>query len=113
MTAKIAIILFRNEMTLEEQHRWWLEEHAPLARQMPGLLSYTINLAATDESGGDPAIAGTDYLEFADTEAAMAAYRSTEWQAAREHTAASGAKTIRSWVRKTMQIPLDGSEIGQ
>lgn len=106
MTVKIAIILFRNDQSLEEQHRWWLEDHAPMAKCMPGLLGYTINLADTDESGGDPAIAGTDYLEFADMEAAMTAYNSPEWQAAREHTAASGAKTIRSWVKETLQIPL-------
>jgi hypothetical protein len=35
-------------MTLEEQHRWWLEEHAPIARQMPWLRGYVINLAARD-----------------------------------------------------------------
>jgi len=106
MTVKIAIILFRNDKPLVEQHRWWLEEHAPLAKSMPGLLSYTINLAGTDENGGDPAIAGTDYLEFADEKAAMTAYHSDEWQAARQHTADSGAKTIRSWVRETVQIPV-------
>jgi len=107
MTMKIAIILFRNAQPIEEQHRWWLEDHVPLAKKMPGLISYTINLVGTDESGGDPVIAGTDYLEFADEEAAMIAYNSPEWKAARQHTAESGAKTIRSWVRKTNQIPLD------
>ncbi|WP_035750400.1 EthD family reductase [Arthrobacter sp. 35W] len=104
--AKIAIILFRNEQTLAEQHRWWLEDHAPLAKKMPGLLSYTINLADLDEYGNDPQIAGTDYLEFADWDAAQAAYESAEWQAAREHTAASGAKTIRTWIRDTQNIEI-------
>jgi hypothetical protein len=42
---KIEIILFRNKATLEEQHRWWLNEHAPIARRMPGLRGYVINLA--------------------------------------------------------------------
>lgn len=103
---KIAIILFRNEQSLDEQHRWWLEEHAPLAKQMPGLLSYTINLAGSDEANNDPAIAGTDYLEFADWDAAMTAYNSEEWKAAREHTAASGAKTIRTWLKDTKHIEI-------
>jgi hypothetical protein len=48
---KIAIILFRNHMTLEEQHRWWLEDHAPIARRMPGLRGYVINLANREEAG--------------------------------------------------------------
>lgn len=103
---KIAIILFRNDQPLAEQHRWWLEDHAPLAKTMPGLISYTINLADVDELGNDPAIAGTDYLEFENWEAAHTAYNSKEWQAAREHTAASGAKTIRTWIRETQQISL-------
>ncbi|MEV8143761.1 EthD family reductase [Specibacter sp. NPDC078709] len=103
---KIAIILFRNDQTLEEQHRWWLEDHAPMAKKMPGLLSYTINLAGTDEDNNEPAIAGTDYLEFADWDAAMTAYNSEEWKAARAHTQASGAKTIRTWLSDTKQIEI-------
>lgn len=101
---KIAIILFRNEQTLEEQHRWWIEEHAPMARTMPGLRSYTINLSARGEEGEEPAIAGTDYLEFDDWDAAMRAYNSPEWAAARAHTAASGAKAIRTWIKETRNM---------
>ncbi|PRA06910.1 hypothetical protein CQ019_06055 [Arthrobacter sp. MYb229] len=104
MSVKIAIILFRNQMTLEEQHRWWLEHHAPIARKMPGLMSYTINLADTDENGGDPEIAGTDYLEFADKDAALRAYNSPEWAAARADTAESGATTIRTWLSGTKKM---------
>lgn len=103
---KIAIILFRNEMPLEDQHDWWLNHHAPIARKIPGLRSYTINLSARDEDGQEPAIAGTDYLEFEDWDAAQTAYGSSEWQAAREDTAASGAKTIRTWIDRTAQIEL-------
>lgn len=33
---KMTITLFRNNETLEEQQRWWLEDHAPIARRMPG-----------------------------------------------------------------------------
>lgn len=101
---KIAIILFRNDRPLEEQHRWWLEEHAPMARSMPGLRGYTINLSARSEDGSDPEIAGTDYLEFDDWDAAMRAYNSPEWTAARKHTAESGAKTIRTWIKETKHI---------
>lgn len=101
---KIAIILFRNHQSLEEQHRWWLEEHAPIARKIPGLRSYTINLSDKGEDGSEPEIAGTDYLEFDDWDAAIVAYNSPEWSAARSHTQASGAKTLRTWIKETHQI---------
>jgi uncharacterized protein (TIGR02118 family) len=101
---QIEIILFRNHMTLEEQHRWWLEDHAPIARNMPGLLGYTINLAGKGEGGEEPDICGTDTLTFADWDAAMTAYRSREWSAAREHTAASGAKVLRTWIKEQVTI---------
>ncbi|MGH8788631.1 MAG: EthD family reductase [Cupriavidus necator] len=72
-------------MTLDEPHRWWLEEHAPIARQMPGLRGYVIHLAGEGEGGEEPEICGTDTLSFDNWEAAMAAYASPEWQAARAH----------------------------
>lgn len=101
---KIEIILFRNHMALEDQHRWWLEEHAPIARKMPGLKGYTINLADKGEGGEEPEICGTDTLTFDSWDAAMTAYRSAEWSAAREHTAASGARVLRTWVKREVSI---------
>jgi uncharacterized protein (TIGR02118 family) len=101
---KMTITLFRNQETLEEQQRWWLEDHAPIARRMPGLRGYVINLANKGEDGADLAICGTDELLFDNWEAAQRAYNSVEWQEARSHTAASGAKAVRAWVRETVQI---------
>lgn len=101
---QIEIILFRNRMTLEEQHRWWLEDHAPIARRMPGLRGYTINLAGKGENGEDPEICGTDTLSFDSWDAAMKAYHSAEWRAAREHTLASGAKVLRTWIKEQVKI---------
>lgn len=101
---KIEIILFRNAMTLEEQHRWWLEDHAPIARQMPGLRGYFINLAGRGEGDEEPEICGTDTLSFDSWEAAMTAYKSPEWSAARAHTQASGARALRTWVKEQVTI---------
>ena len=102
----IEIILFRNAMSLEEQQRWWLEDHAPIARKMPGLRGYTINLAGKGEGGEEPDICGTDTLTFDSWDAAMTAYNSPEWKAARQHTQESGAKALRTWVRQQVSIPL-------
>lgn len=101
---EIEIILFRNKMTLEEQQRWWLEEHAPIAKKMPGLRGYFINLAGKGEGGADPDICGTDTLTFDSWDDAMKAYNSAEWRAAREHTQASGAKAMRTWIDRKMTI---------
>ena len=100
----IEIILFRNAMTLEEQQRWWLEEHAPIARKMPGLRGYFINLAGRGEGDEEPEICGTDTLSFDSWEAAMTAYKSAEWSAARAHTQASGARALRTWVKEQVAI---------
>jgi len=100
----IEIILFRNHMSLEDQHRWWLDEHAPIARRMPGLLSYVINLAGKGEGGEEPEICGTDTLTFASWEDAMKAYRSAEWSAARKHTEDSGAKALRTWINRQVKV---------
>lgn len=101
---RIEIILFRNHMTLEEQQRWWTEDHAPIARRMPGLRGYFINMAGRGEQGDEPEICGTDTLTFDSWEAAMTAYESPEWKAAREHTKASGARALRTWVREQVTI---------
>lgn len=101
---KMAITLFRNEMTLEEQQRWWLEDHAPIAREMPGLRGYVINLASVGENGEDPMMCGTDELLFDTWEDAQRAYNSAEWQRARAHTAESGAKAVRAWIRETVNV---------
>ena len=101
---KIAIILFRNNMTLEDQHRWWLEEHAPIARRMPGLRGYVINLARRGEGGEEPEICGTDELLFDSWDDAQTAYNSAEWKQAREHTRESGARVSRTWVREVRII---------
>ena len=100
----IEIILFRNGMTLEEQQRWWTEDHSPIARRMPGLRGYFINMAGRGEAGEEPEICGTDTLAFDDWDAAMKAYNSPEWRAAREHTQASGARALRTWVREQVTI---------
>ena len=101
---KMAITLLRNDMTLEEQQRWWIEDHAPIARRVPGLKGYVIRLARPDEETGDAQICGTDDMVFATWEDAQRAFVSPEWDAARAHTAESGAKALRAWIRETVHI---------
>ncbi len=54
MSFKAVILLSRrDDMTAEDFRHWWLEEHAPLASQLPGVRRITFNLVddATDIDG--------------------------------------------------------------
>ncbi len=58
-----AIILLsrRADMTSAEFRSWWLDEHAPLAAQLPGVRRIVLN--AVEENGGgetDPPADGVD-----------------------------------------------------
>ncbi len=63
----------RDDMTPDDFRRWWLEEHRPLALQLPGLRRMVVNIVegGREESGID----GVSELWFdsqADFEAAYA-----------------------------------------
>ena len=54
MSFKAVILLSRrDDMTAEDFRHWWLDEHAPLAAQLPGVRRITFNLVddATDVDG--------------------------------------------------------------
>ena len=69
---KAIILLTRREGdTAEEFRSWWLEEHAPLARQLPGLRKLVFNVVES-EAGVD----GVAELWFDSTEEFEAAYAS-------------------------------------
>lgn len=68
-----AIILLtrRDGDTPDDFRRWWLEEHAPLARELPGLRKLVFNVVE-GEAGYD----GVSELWFDSEEAFEAAYAS-------------------------------------
>lgn len=54
MSFKAVILLSRrDDMTAEDFRSWWLDEHAPVAAQLPGVRRITFNLVeeATDIDG--------------------------------------------------------------
>lgn len=54
MSFKAVILLSRrDDMTAEDFCHWWLDEHAPLAAQLPGVRRITFNLVddATEVDG--------------------------------------------------------------
>lgn len=73
MSFKAIIVLARRDDMTEEQFRtWWLDDHAPLARQLPGVRKIVFNVCddTTD-------IDGISELWF-DTEADFVAAYDTE-----------------------------------
>ena len=69
---KAVILLTRSEgMSREEFAQWWLHEHAPRARQLPGVRRITFNLV-TEGDGPD----GVSELWFDSREDFDAAYAS-------------------------------------
>jgi uncharacterized protein (TIGR02118 family) len=68
-----AIILLtrRDGDSPEDFRRWWLEEHAPLARQLPGLRKLVFNVVESEAE-----IDGVSELWFDSVEEFEAAYAS-------------------------------------
>ena len=70
---KAVILLTRAEGTTRDEFRgWWLDRHAPLARQLPGLRRLVFNVVESDDGGVD----GVSELWFDSQEAFEAAYAS-------------------------------------
>lgn len=80
---KFVSLLRRAEhLTLAEFQRWWIEEHTPLAKRMPGLRKYVVSLTQ-GALAGEPEWDGMAELWFDDEASFRAAYvDSPEGQAA-------------------------------
>jgi uncharacterized protein (TIGR02118 family) len=73
---KAMILLTRREdITPDEFRRWWLEEHRPLALQLPGVRKMVVNIV--DGDPGESGIDGISELWF-DTQADFEAAYATE-----------------------------------
>ena len=71
---KAMILLTRGQqMTSEEFATWWLEEHAPRARQLPGVREIRFNVV-TDPGDSTDRVDGIAELWFDDQESFEAAY---------------------------------------
>jgi uncharacterized protein (TIGR02118 family) len=102
---KMVIVIYRNPaVPFDEAIRWWTEEHFPIAKKIPGLIGYVVNIAQREVDGKDPAIMGTDEIYFESWETAEAAYRSAEWAESRAHTQAAGHTATRCNVEEVRII---------
>ncbi|MGL6280086.1 MAG: EthD domain-containing protein [Gaiella sp.] len=101
MTFKAIILLTRAEgVTREGFRRWWLEEHAPLARQLPGLRRLVFNVVEGDEVGYD----GVSELWFDSRDAFEAAYASELGQRVAADSLANVSARVRLLVDERVQV---------
>jgi len=97
---KAIILLTRREGdTPEEFRRWWLEEHAPLARRLPGLRRLVFNLA-----DGDAGYDGVSELWFDSQDAFDAAYASEIGQQVAADSLAHVGGRVRLFVEEHPQV---------
>ena len=75
MVKLVGLIRKRNDLTTEQFRSHWLEVHAPLARQFPGLRRYAVNFIDR-EASPEAAYDGFSELWFDSTETLEAAFAS-------------------------------------
>ena len=98
---KAVILLTRAEgATSEEFRAWWLERHAPLARELPGLRGLVFNVV---ENQGAPCD-GVAELWFDTREAFEAAYASEIGRRVSADSLANVSGRIRMLVDEHVQI---------
>ena len=98
---KAIILLARPEGTSREAfRRWWLDEHAPLARELPGLRRLVFNVV----DGDDGAYDGVSELWFDSREAFDAAYASDHGRAVAADSLAHVGRRERLLVDERPQV---------
>ena len=93
---KLMVLLKKKvEFSDEEFARYWLETHAPLAKQMPGLRRYVVNVVRRPP-GREPDYHGVVELWFDDVSSMKKAFTSPEGVATQKDTEAftSGLTTM-------------------
>ena len=90
---KVVILLKRrDDMTAAAFKHWWLQQHAPLARQLPGLRQAVFNLVTGEDN---PAFDGISELRFDSPGAFEQAYASDLGQRVAADSLAHVSQRIR------------------
>lgn len=109
---KAIILLTRSEtQTPDDFRHWWLEEHAPLARQLPGLRKLVFNLVAPALNHEATSINtvglpydGVSELWFDSKEAFLAAYDTEIGKQVASDSLAHVGGRLRLFVEEHIQV---------
>jgi len=85
MFKMIILLAKKPAMNDEEFAKYWLETHAPLARKMPGLRKYVVNVIQRPPNK-EPDYHGIVELWFDDKEGMKRAFASPEGQATQQNS---------------------------
>jgi uncharacterized protein (TIGR02118 family) len=100
---KVISLLKRKEgMSLEEFHRWALEEHPPLGKKLPGIRHYRMSVVLEDNPDL-PADVVSEFW-FDDNEARLAAFATPEGKAAGADAAAHCSSRVHLLTEETILI---------
>lgn len=98
---KAVVLLTRAQGSTREEFRaWWLERHAPLARELPGLRRLVFNVVDTESAPYD----GVSELWFETRGAFEAAYASEIGQRVAADSLANVSGRIRLLVDEQVQV---------
>jgi uncharacterized protein (TIGR02118 family) len=99
-TFKLIILLVKKEaMTDEEFAQYLLTKHAPLAKKMPGLKRYVVNVAMRPPNK-EPEYNGIVELWFDDKESMKAAFSSPEGKATQADTQMFASKMTTLFIEE-------------
>jgi uncharacterized protein (TIGR02118 family) len=87
MFKMIILLKKKTSLTLEDFSKYWLETHAPLARKMPGLRRYVVNIVRRPPNR-EPEYDGVVELWFDNVESMKTAFTSPEGKATQRDTEA-------------------------
>jgi len=90
MLKLISLMKRKEGMTKEEFVRWATVDHAPFAREIPGLRKYVVNVAVADDAPFDAA----NEMWFDDEDARAAGFGSDSGKAAGADAAAHTSERI-------------------
>ncbi len=100
MFKAMVLLTRRADSSREEFRTWWLERHAPLARQLPGLRRLTFNVVDSEDSPCD----GVSELWFDSREAFDAAYASEVGRRVTSDTLANVEARVRLLVEERLLV---------
>lgn len=89
----LSIMRKPDEMPFDEWRRWATDEHPRLARQIPGMVKYVVNVAASDDPNAEFHLVNEMYFE--DEESFKAGFGSDAGKSAGADAAAMAAKRVR------------------
>jgi uncharacterized protein (TIGR02118 family) len=93
----IILLKKKNSLTDQEFSKYWLEKHAQLAKKMPGLRKYVVNVVQRPPNR-EPDYDGVVELWFDDRDSMKKAFTSTEGLATQKDTESFTSKLITLYI---------------